>query len=128
VKHGKIYANIPKSEDPATVTFERAVELVEAKKAGARQNVLKEFEGSEVQVLDGRYGPYITDGSKNANLPKDRLPADLTLEEATRLLAEAPERKGGRRTARKSAAPAKGAAKKAAPKKVAKKAARKGRP
>ncbi|HRO98330.1 MAG TPA: topoisomerase C-terminal repeat-containing protein, partial [Flavobacteriales bacterium] len=124
VKHGKVYANVPKSEDPATVTFERAVELVEAKKAGARQNVLKEFEGSEVQVLDGRYGPYITDGSKNANLPKDRTPADLTLEEATRLLAEAPERKGGRRTARKSAAPAKRAAKKAAPKK----AARKGRP
>ena len=126
VKHGKIYANVPKNEDPATVTFERAVELVEAKKAGARQNVLKEFEGSEVQVLDGRYGPYITDGSKNANLTKDRLPADLTLEEATRLLAEAPERKGGRRTARRSAAPAKGAAKKAAPKKAApKKAAKK---
>jgi DNA topoisomerase-1 len=54
VKHGKLYANIPKAEDPATVTFERAVELVEAKKAGARQNVLKEFEGSVIQILDGR--------------------------------------------------------------------------
>jgi hypothetical protein len=51
VKHGKLYANIPKAEDPATVTFERAVELVEAKMAGARQNILKEFEGSEIQIL-----------------------------------------------------------------------------
>jgi DNA topoisomerase-1 len=131
VKHGKIYANIPKAEDPATVTFERAVELVEAKKAGARQNVLKEFEGSVIQVLDGRYGPYITDGNKNANLPKETKAEDLTLEQATALLAAAPERKGGKaRKGARSAAPAKAAAKKsaakkAAPKKAAKKAARK---
>lgn len=132
VKHGKLYANIPKAEDPVTVTFERAVELVEAKKAGARQNVLKEFEGSVIQVLDGRYGPYITDGSKNANLPKETKPEDLSLEQATALLAAAPERKGGKgRKGARSAAPAKKAApkktatKKAAPKKAAKKAARK---
>jgi DNA topoisomerase-1 len=125
VKHGKLYANIPKAEDPATVTFERAVELVEAKKAGARQNVLKEFEGSVIQILDGRYGPYITDGSKNANLPKEKEPADITLEEATALLAAAPERKGkGRRGARTAAKKgAKKAVKKAAKKKpTAKKA------
>ncbi len=124
VKYGKTYANIPKAEDPATVTFERAVELVEAKLAGARQNILKEFEGSEIQVLAGRYGPYITDGNKNANVPKEKAPEEVTLEEATALLAAAPERKGGkkgRRGATKSA-PAKKAAKKAAPKKAAKKA------
>jgi DNA topoisomerase-1 len=130
VKHGKLYANIPKAEDPATITFERAVELVEAKKAGARQNVLKEFEGSVIQVLDGRYGPYITDGDKNANLPKDTKAEDLSLEQATALLAAAPERKGGKgrkgaRSAPAKAAAKKSAAKKAAPKKAAKKAARK---
>jgi DNA topoisomerase-1 len=124
VKHGKLYANIPKAEDPATVTFERAVELVEAKKAGARQNVLKEFEGSVIQVLDGRYGPYITDGSKNANLPKETKAEDLTLEEATTLLANAPEKKGkARKGAARKAAPKKAAAKKAAPKKAAAKKA-----
>jgi DNA topoisomerase-1 len=124
VKHGKLYANIPKAEEPSTVTFERAVELVEAKKAGARQNVLKEFEGSVIQVLDGRYGPYITDGSKNANLPKETKAEDLTLEEATTLLANAPEKKGKpRRGGAAKAAPKKAAARKAAPKKAAAKKA-----
>ncbi|MBX2973613.1 MAG: type I DNA topoisomerase [Flavobacteriales bacterium] len=129
VKFGKTYANVPKGEEPSTVTFERAVELIEAKLAGARQNILKEFEGSVIQVLAGRYGPYITDGEKNANVPKEKAPEDVTLEEATALLAAAPERKGGKKgraaKAAKKAAPAK-AAKKAAPKKAApKKAAKK---
>jgi DNA topoisomerase-1 len=103
VKFGKVYANIPRGEDPALVTLERGIELVEAKLAGARQNVIKEFDGSALQVLSGRYGPYVTDGSKNANVPKDKRPEDLTLEEASALLAAAPERKGGRGGARKSA-------------------------
>jgi DNA topoisomerase-1 len=103
VKFGKVYANIPRGEDPALVTLERGIELVEAKLAGARQNVIKEFDGSALQVLSGRYGPYVTDGSKNANVPKDKRPEDLSLEEASALLAAAPERKGGRGGARKSA-------------------------
>lgn len=123
VKFGKLYANIPKGEEPATITLERAIELIEAKQAGVRQNIIKEFEGSVIQVLDGRYGPYITDGARNAKIPQGKEPKDLTLEEVTKLIAEAPEKKGGRR-----GAPRKGAAKKAAPKKAApKKAARKGK-
>jgi DNA topoisomerase-1 len=115
VKFGKVYANIPKGEDPASVTLERAVELIEAKQAGVRQNLIKAFEGSTIQVLDGRYGPYVTDGSKNANVPKDSDPAALTVEQATKLLAEAPEKKGGRRTpARRAAAAKKPAARSAA--------------
>ncbi|MBL8002920.1 MAG: type I DNA topoisomerase [Flavobacteriales bacterium] len=122
VKFGKTYANIPKTEDPAAVTLERAIELVEAKLAGARQNVLKEFEGSVIQVLDGRYGPYITDGSKNANVPKGTEPEDVTLEQATELLAAAPEKKGGgRRGTARGAAAKKAPAKKAAAKKTARK-------
>ncbi len=128
VKFGKTYANIPKSEEPSTVTLERAIELVEAKLSGVRQNILKEFEGSEIQVLAGRYGPYITDGAKNANVPKGTEPDAVTLEQAKQLLAEAPERKGGKKktSARPTgpakagkAAPKKAAAKKAAPKKKA---------
>jgi DNA topoisomerase-1 len=115
VKFGKVYANIPKGEDPASVTLERAVELIEAKQAGVRQNLIKAFAGSTIQVLDGRYGPYVTDGSKNANVPKDSDPAALTVEQATKLLAEAPEKKGGRRTpARRAAAAKKPAARSAA--------------
>lgn len=115
VKFGKTYANIPKGEEPSTVSLERAIELIEGKLSGVRQNILKEFEGSTIQVLAGRYGPYITDGSKNANVPKGTGPAAVTLEQARQLLAAAPERKGGR----KKAAPRKAAAKKAAPKKKA---------
>ena len=129
VKYGKTYANVPKAEDPNAVTLERGIELMEAKLAGARQNILKEFTGTEIQILDGKYGPYITDGSKNANLPKDKKPEEITAEEATALLAAAPERKGGksrkggaRKAApAKSAAPKKAARKKAAPRKAAKK-------
>jgi DNA topoisomerase-1 len=124
VKFGKTYANIPKGEDPTTVTLERGVELMEAKLAGIRQNILKEFEGSEIQVLDGRYGPYITDGSKIANVPKEKEPKEVTLEEATALLAAAPERKGKGRRGAKKAAPKKAAAKKTA-KKTAKRTAKK---
>ncbi|HMC96479.1 MAG TPA: topoisomerase C-terminal repeat-containing protein, partial [Flavobacteriales bacterium] len=110
VKRGKLYANIPKAEDPATITLERAIELMQAKMAGARANILKEFTGSEIQVLNGRYGPYVTDGKKNANVPKDKKPEDLTLEECVTLVGQAPERKGKAR---------KGAARKAAPKRAA---------
>jgi DNA topoisomerase-1 len=130
VKFGKTYANVPKGEDPSTVTLDRGVELIEAKLAGARQSVLREFQGSAIQVLDGRYGPYITDGSKNANLPKDKQPGDLSLEEATALLAAAPERKGKARrgaTRRSTPAPAKpaaGKARKAAPKKASRRSAK----
>jgi DNA topoisomerase-1 len=121
VRFGKTYANIPKGEDPATVTLERGIELVEAKLAGARQNILKAFEGSAIQVLAGRYGPYITDGSKNANVPKEKQPEELTLEEATALLAAAPEKKGGKKPGRGGAkSAAKAPAKKAARKKAAK--------
>jgi len=127
VKFAKTYANIPKGEEPSAVTLERGIELIEAKLAGARQNVLKEFEGSAIQVLAGRYGPYITDGNKNANVPKEQKPEDITLEAATALLAAAPDKKGGkkgRRSASKPAgkSPAKAPAKKArkaAPKKKA---------
>ena len=124
VKFGKTYANIPKSEEPSTVTLERAMELIEAKLAGVRQNILKAFEGTTVEIIDGRYGPYLTDGAKIAKMPEGKQPAEVTLEEAQQLLAAAPERKG---RGRKGAVPKKVAAKKAAPKKKAakKKAARK---
>jgi len=124
VKFGKVYANIPKGEDPVAVTFERAIELIEAKQAGARQNIIKEFEGSAIQVIDGRYGAYITDGAKNAKIPQGKEPKDLTLEEVTRLIAEAPAKAASRRSGARKAAPSK-AGGKAAPKKAAKKAASK---
>lgn len=93
VKYGKTYANIPKGEEPGDVTLERGIELVQAKLAGAAAKTLRKFEGSDIEILDGRYGPYITDGKKNANLPKDTKPEDMTLEECQKLIAAAPAKK-----------------------------------
>jgi DNA topoisomerase-1 len=89
-------------DDPYTVTRERAVELIDAKKKADAEKQIKVFPGTDISILNGRYGPYITDGKRNARVPKDREPASLTLEESTGLLAEAPpvRRRATRRNAR----------------------------
>jgi DNA topoisomerase-1 len=142
-KRGATYASLAKEQDPYTITFEDALALVRAREEVIANRIIKSFEGSPVQVLNGRFGPYISDGEKNGKIPKDREPASLTLEEATTILAESgkPVRKGGRfgkktaprkaatraaKPAADGAAPAKKAAKKApAKKKATKKAAKK---
>ncbi len=92
VKKGSTYASLPREEDPHTVSFERAMELIREKLEMLANRVIREFD-SGVQVLNGRYGPYITDGEKNARIPKDREPASLTEAECSELLAAAPVRK-----------------------------------
>jgi len=110
--------------DPYNITYEQAMELVNAKKEFDANKYIKSFEGTDIEVLNGRFGPYITDGHKNAKIPKDREPADLTLQECEELLAAAPERKGRKKKAVKKAAVKKSAPKKkAARKKTAKKKA-----
>ncbi len=121
VKHKSLYANIPKAEDPAAITLERAIELIQAKQAGAAASILKVFDGSPIQVLKGRYGPYITDGKKNINVPKDKKPEDMTLEECTKLLGGAKAGRGAK-SSKKSASPK--TASKATPKKKAAKRAK----
>ena len=133
-KRGSVYASLKKEDDPYTVDLARAVFLIEEKEEIARNRIIKEFEGSEIQVLNGRYGPYISDGKLNGRIPKDREPASLTLEEVVKLMEETgkPMRKGfGKKAAakktvvKKEAAPKKAATKKAATKKTAKKTAKK---
>jgi DNA topoisomerase-1 len=84
-------------------------------------------ENPDIQVLNGRFGPYIKAGTKNVKIPKDKEPKDLTLEECVELAANAPERKGrfGRFGAKKTTAPAANAAPKAPRKTAAKKTAAK---
>ncbi len=130
VRKGKIYASLKGEDDPHTVTLERALYLIREKQELIANRVITDF-GDGIQILNGRYGPYITDGEKNARIPKDREPKSMTHEECKALLAEAPVR--GRRgakkaTAKKTVAKVDGEAKpprKAAVKKPAKKAARK---
>ena len=69
----------------------------------AAERIVKRFKGSQIQILNGPYGPYITDGKKNARVPKDKPPTELTLEECEQLIAHAPERKARRRVVKKKA-------------------------
>jgi DNA topoisomerase-1 len=107
VKYGAKYASI-KEDDPFTLELPRAIEIVEAKIQADRERTIQDFPDAGIQVLKGRYGPYVTDKKKNAKVPKDRDPASLSLEECQALLAAAPERKGrfGRRARAPAAAPA----------------------
>jgi DNA topoisomerase-1 len=109
VKYGAKYASL-KDDDPYTITLERALEVVAAKKLADANRIIQDFGGEGIQVLNGRYGPYITDKARNARVPKDRDPKTLTLEECRALLAAAPQRPGrgarGRGRGARAAAPA----------------------
>ncbi len=95
VLHDKKFVSIPKGEDPYTITPERAVELIQAKRESDKNKTIKLFpENADIQILNGRFGPYIKAGKKNVKIPKDKVPADLTLEECLTLAENAPERKG----------------------------------
>ncbi|MDC1286765.1 DNA topoisomerase I [Gammaproteobacteria bacterium] len=120
---------VKEGDDPFTVTLERALELVAEKKEFDANREIKIFEGTDIKVLRGRYGPYITDGVKNARIPKEiEDPASLELALCQELIEKAPLPKSRRKKAafKKKAAPKKAATKKAAKKKSpSKKAVRK---
>ena len=121
VKQGSVYASLKAEDDPYTVELPRALQIVQEKLELIANRIIKDF-GNGVQVLNGRYGPYITDGAKNARIPKDQEPKDLTEQQCLELLAAAPVKKGrfGKKTATgKAAAKGEPAAKKAATKKAA---------
>jgi len=105
-KAGSTYASLAAEDDPYEISLERALTLIEDKRAGINARLIASFDGG-IQVVKGKFGPYITDGSKNAKIPKDREPASLTHEECLELLASAPEKARGR-FARKGAAKADG--------------------
>jgi DNA topoisomerase-1 len=91
VKYGSKYASL-KEDDPYTISLERAREVIRLKKEADAARLIQDFPDEGIQVLNGRYGPYITDKKKNAKIPKERDPRSLTLEECRALLAAAPER------------------------------------
>jgi DNA topoisomerase-1 len=135
VLHEGTYANLESVEDVFTIGINRAVTLLAEKKAGAKGRfqrakpaVLKDLgehpDGGKIEVLSGRYGPYISHDKVNANVPKDRDPASITQEEAIELLA-ARAAKGGK-APRKGAKPKTGAT--AGPSKSAKNGSAKPKP
>ena len=110
VQHGKSFASIPKGEDPLSMTRERAIEIVLAKKEDDANKMIKTFETREdVQLLNGRWGAYLKIGKNNFKLPKGTEAEKLSLEECLQIA----ESQG---TTSKKSAP-----KKSAPKKTARK-------
>jgi DNA topoisomerase-1 len=128
IRYGNKFVSL-KDEDPHIVPLSRALELIAAKKQADLDRILKTFKGSDVQIVKGRWGSFITDGKKNARMPKEREPESMTLAECVQALAAAPERKprrGAKKAATKKTAGQAGtkAAKKKARKKPGKKAVR----
>lgn len=94
VKWAGQYASIPSTEDPYTLTLEQAQALMAEKRERVAKTLIKEFPETGVSIKNGRFGPYITDGKKNAKVPKDTDPASLNLEECQKLLAAAKPGRG----------------------------------
>jgi DNA topoisomerase-1 len=115
-----------KGENPFDITLEQAAEYVKQKKIDDANKLILDFPADGIQVLNGRYGPYITNNEKNARIPKDREPTTLTLEECKDLLEKAPVRaRRGKKKVAKKAVTKKKVTKKKARKKAKKKAKKK---
>ena len=97
VRYTDKFVSLGEDDDPYTITLERAIELVEEKKKADAEKQIKIFDDSDIKVLNGRYGPYVTDGKKNARIPKETEPGDLSLEQCVALIEAAPTKRGGRR-------------------------------
>jgi len=93
IRHDSKFVSLT-DDDPYTVVQERAIELIEAKRKADAEKFIKSFdENPDVQVLNGRYGPYIKVGKKNVKIPKDKEPKGLTLKECLTLAENAPEKR-----------------------------------
>jgi DNA topoisomerase-1 len=108
IKYGAKYVSLKPPDDPYTVDLPRALEVIRLKKEADANRIIQNFGVDDIQVLNGRYGPYITDGKRNARIPKDTDPKVITLEVCRELLAVAPLR--GSRFGKKKTAPSKAAA------------------
>ncbi|MES2491251.1 MAG: DNA topoisomerase I [Pseudomonadota bacterium] len=127
VRYGKNFVSLKKEDDPFTVELPRAIELIELKAAAIEAATIRLFEGTTIRIVKGKFGPYITDGTRKARIPKTKTPETLSVFECEAFLTEAenlkkPAKKGGAKkkpAADKAEAPAK---KTAVKKTVAKKA------
>jgi len=94
VRHDGKFVSIKKEDDPMTITKERSIELIEEKRKADRERLILSFEeNKDVQVLNGRYGPFIKIAKDNFKIPKDKDPASLTLTECLEIAENAPPKK-----------------------------------
>ncbi len=122
IRHDGSFYSLPKTDDPMEVSVERAIEIIEEKREAERNRLICNLgENNEIQVLNGRFGPYFTCDKINYKIPKGTDPATLTFEKCKELMAAQPDagtKKKG--FGRKAAATKKPATTKAATKKTTK--------
>ncbi|NDW10742.1 type I DNA topoisomerase [Dysgonomonas sp. 520] len=105
IKHNNQFVSLPKTYDPFEVTSEEAIELILEKRKKDSERVIKVFEqDAEMQLLNGRYGPYLAYKKKNYKLPKGAVPAEMTFEDCMKIINAEPatKEKKGSKTATKS--------------------------
>lgn len=118
IRHNNVFTSLTKEDDPYTVTLERSIELIEAKREKDANKLIKAFEESElVKILNGRWGPYIQYGKLNLKIPKGTEAASLSYEDIVKLAGGAEPSENVKKGAAKKSAPTKAAPKKAATKK-----------
>ncbi|MBI4427104.1 MAG: type I DNA topoisomerase [Candidatus Magasanikbacteria bacterium] len=100
VKCGEKFYSL-KNIDPFEITLEQALTVIKEKNEAEANKIIKTFPGSEIQILHGRYGPYITDGKKNGRIPKDTEPSSLELARCEEILANAKEKRPRRSKTKK---------------------------
>ena len=87
-KHKGAFYSLKKTDDPMIIVLDRAIEIILEKRKAESEKHIKSFEGTDIQVLNGRWGPYISAGEKNVKIPKDKDPHSLTLEECNQLIKD----------------------------------------
>ncbi len=103
IRHDGQFVSIPASEDPLTISKDKAIELIEEKREKDRQRVIREFkENPDIKILKGRWGAYISASGKNYRLPKNKDPQDFTLEECLNIIKEGTSAKKSRKTKKTS--------------------------
>ncbi len=104
VQNGSLFVSIPKEEDPMDITFERALELIADKKKADAEKFINSFEheDGEIQVLNGRWGPYIKQGRKNYKIPKEVEAKDLAFDEVIHIMKNQPKKGAKRKVSKKN--------------------------
>ena len=102
VRHKAKYYSLPKDMDPLSCTQEQAIQLIQEKHASEEKSLLKTFaEDAELQIRDGRFGPYMKYKGGNYKLPKDVDPQSLSYEDCMKIVSEAPAKPARKSSARK---------------------------
>jgi DNA topoisomerase-1 len=91
LKYNSAFVAIPKDYDPYHITLDEAKKLIDEKAEKEANKLIKTFqENEDLQLLNGRFGPYISYNKKNYKIPKEKVPAELSYEEALKIIQDAP--------------------------------------